>query len=297
MEEIMKRQILILFAGIAALVSCSKEATSVIDSNEMRFKMAISGTKASSSAFEVGDKVAIWAVEQNGDSEMPLQISGNLLNNEGLTLGESGWTGRMPFYWGDAPCNFYAVYPYLVATSIERQVFSVCTDQTLESTENGLSAYEASDLLYASAKNVSRSADGVALSFDHMMSKCVVNILKGETFDGDLSDDIVVHIYNTATDAVLNIAEGSIEKKSDGAFRTITMRKLADNRFDAIVVPQNIDTRTPLIEVTMQGIAYLLDYSLSFKPGYTHTINITLNTSPDQEQIEISIDAGQGGWN
>ena len=54
---------------------------------------------------------------------------------------------------------------------------------------------------------------------------------------------------------------------------------------------------TPLIEVTMGGIAYLLEYSLSFKPGYAHTINLILNTSPDQEKIEISIDAGTGEWN
>lgn len=292
----MKKYIIILSACVLAALSCTKEAPSAIDSNEMKFKMAIAGTRASTNAFELGDKVALWAVEQNGDEPMPLQISGNLINNEGLVLGESGWAGRMPFYWGSAPCDFYAVYPFLTATSIEKQVVRVCTDQTLESTENGLDAYEASDLLYASAKNVSRSADGVALSFDHMMAKCVVNIIKGESFDGELSDDIVVHIYNTATEALLNIAEGTIEKKSDGAYKTITMRKLANNKFDAIVVPQNIDTRTPLIEVTMKGIAYLLDYSLSFKPGYSHTINITLNTSPDQEMIEISIDAGQGGW-
>jgi hypothetical protein len=57
-------------------------------------------------------------------------------------------------------------------------------------------------------------------------------------------------------------------------------------------VPQNIEIRTPLIEVTMGGIAYLLEYSLSFKPGYVHTLNLILNTSPDQEKIEISIDAG-----
>jgi hypothetical protein len=70
------------------------------------------------------------------------------------------------------------------------------------------------------------------------------------------------------------------------------MKKISNERFEAIVVPQNIERRTPLIEVTMGGIAYLLEYSISFKPGYTHTINLILNTSPDQEKIEISIDAG-----
>ena len=47
----------------------------------------------------------------------------------------------------------------------------------------------------------------------------------------------------------------------------------------------------------MVGIAYLLETSLSFRPGYAHTITVTLNTSPDQEQIEISIDPGINDWN
>ena len=58
-----------------------------------------------------------------------------------------------------------------------------------------------------------------------------------------------------------------------------------------------MEKRTPLIELTMGGIAYLLETSLSFRPGYVHTITVTLNTSPDQEQIEISIDPGIENWN
>jgi hypothetical protein len=75
------------------------------------------------------------------------------------------------------------------------------------------------------------------------------------------------------------------------------MKKISNTRFEAVVIPQNIERRTPLIEITMGGIAYLLEYSLSFKPGYVHTINLILNTSPDQEKIEISIDPEIEGMN
>ena len=68
------------------------------------------------------------------------------------------------------------------------------------------------------------------------------------------------------------------------------MKKLSNDKFAAVVVPQNLERRTPLIEITMGGIAYLLEYSLSFKPGYVHNINLVVNTSPDQEKIEITID-------
>ena len=137
----------------------------------------------------------------------------------------------------------------------------------------------------------------VSLQFKHMMSKCIVTVTKGPKFEGAIPDDIVCHIYNTSTSAMLNFAGGSVEKDAMGARKTITMKKLSNERFEAVVVPQNIERRTPLIEVTMGGIAYLLECSLSFRPGYAHTINLILNTSPDQEKIEISIDAGTGEWN
>ena len=35
---------------------------------------------------------------------------------------------------------------------------------------------------------------------------------------------------------------------------------------------------------------------MSFRAGYVHTINLKLNTSPDQEQIEISIDPSVDTW-
>jgi hypothetical protein len=65
---------------------------------------------------------------------------------------------------------------------------------------------------------------------------------------------------------------------------------------DAIIVPQYIERRTPMIEITMGGIAYLLEYSISFRPGYQHTITVTLNTSPDQEKIDIAVDGVVDNW-
>lgn len=155
-----------------------------------------------------------------------------------------------------------------------------------------VNGYEASDLLWAKAEKVSHDDGNVKLNFKHVMSKCVVTVSKGEEFEGEIPDDIVCHIYNTVTTANFDIAAGSVEKDAMGERKTITMKKINNKRFEAIVVPQHIENRTPLIEVTMGGIAYLLEYSITFKPGYTHTINLILNTSPDQEKIEISIDAG-----
>ena len=259
--------------------------------DEIMFDFSVPATKATAAGFEAGDQVALYAAEYASEDAPELQIAGNFINNEKLTYNGAAWTAGRTLYWSDKPCDFYAIYPYQDLTSVEEHPFDIQADQDADG------GYEASDLLFAKAEAVERTDGKVALQFKHIMSKCIVTITKGEKFEGEIPDDIVTHIYNTTTSAILNFANGSLQKDPQGARKTITMNKISNTRFEAVVIPQNIERRTPLIEVTMGGIAYLLEYSLSFKPGYVHTINLILNTSPDQEKIEISIDASVGGMN
>ena len=268
----------IIMAAVAAiLASCGKdsaESAMETDSNEIRFEVGMLGTtKANEEAFETGDNISLYAVEYTTEDAPELMIGGNYLNNEKLSFDGTAWKGANTLYWSEKPCDFYAMYPYIKPTSVESFVFEVATDQNS-----------------AKSSKVRKEDGKVDLKFTHLMSKCVVNVVKGEKFEGELPDDISVHIYNTTTTAILNIAGGSVEKYAFGDKKTITMKKLSNDKFAAVVVPQNLERRTPLIEITMGGIAYLLEYSLSFKPGYVHNINLVVNTSPDQEKIEITID-------
>ena len=296
-DKDMKKYNITIIATLAALTSCQKEGPADVQGdNQIVFEFGLPVTKATAENFEAGDKVSVWAVEYTTDEAPELQIGGNYLNNEILTYDGSKWTGRT-MYWSETPCDFYAVYPSIQPSSVDSYIFEIAADQNSPRTEEALGGYEASDLLFAKTEGVKREDGKVSLTFKHMMSKCVVNVIKGEKFEGELPEDIAVHIYNTVTTADLNLANGSIEKYSLGNRNTITMKKVAADKFEAVVIPQNIERRTPLIEISMGGIAYLLEYSLSFKPGYQHTINLTVNTSPDQEKIEISIDASPNDWN
>jgi hypothetical protein len=285
----MKKYILVL--GTACLLfACGKE-TSDSSPAEIRFNLSYPVTRATATAFEANDAVSLYAVQWEGETQYPLQIGGNYLNNEKLTFNGTTWTPERTLYWSDQPCDFYALYPYQTPVeSVEQYPFSLALDQN----DGG---YEVSDLLFAKAEQVSRSNGPVNLQFKHMMSKMVVNLVKGDQFEGEIPDDVVAHIYNTTTSCTVNWQTGSVEKDVFGAKQTLTMKKFSNEHFEAVVVPQNLEKRTPLIELTMGGIAYLLETSLSFRPGYVHTITVTLNTSPDQEQIEISIDPGIEGWN
>lgn len=285
----MKKYIFIA-AAVLLLSSCGKEYQTQGEW-EMHFRFGYPETKATAQAFEPGDEVSLFAVQWNGATQMPLQASGNFINNEKITFDGTSWNPARTLYWADAPCDFYALYPFQEGINpIEANPFALSLDQ------NG-DGYEASDLLFAYAENVSRSDGPVSMRFKHLMSKVVVNLVKGEQFEGEIPDDVVAHIYNTITSCTVNLVNGSVEKDVRGAKQTLTMKKNSNSSFEAVVIPQNLEKRTPLIELTMGGIAYLLETSLSFRPGYVHTLTITLNTSPDQEQIEISIDPSQSGWN
>lgn len=291
----MKTRIILLVAIALCVFSCAKNGN-VNESSEIRFNIGMQ-TKVTGTSFDSGDAISLWAVEQPGVEKVPLQIGGNYFNSERINFNGTIWAAARTLYWSDYACDFYAVYPYLPGiTSVEEQPITVAVDQSTARVGSTLGGYEASDYLWATAENRTRSGGAVPLSFRHMMSKCVVNIIKGDTYEGEIPDDIVVHIYNTTTSGKLNLIKGSVSKDAFGEKKTITAKKINNQLFEAVLVPQNIEKRTPLIEVTMGGIAYLLEYSLSFRPGYKHTINLTVNTSPDQEMIEISIDAGYGSW-
>ena len=289
---------IIFMAAIAlAAIGCSKsEPSDGWGSNKIRVVADLS-TRATMTAFEKNDKMSLFAVEYNGEKAMPLQISGNYLNNEPMVYNGSEWKSSRTLYWSAKACDFYGIYPYQKFAAVEDVLFDIKTDQDAAESSSNLGGYEASDLMWAKAEKVTRADGSVKLQFHHMMSRLVVKIEKGSSFEGEIPDDIVTHIYNTATTAKVNYKIGSLEKYALSENKTITMRKIDNTTFDAIVVPQFIERSTPLVEITMGGIAYLLNYSMSFRPGFQHTITITLNTSPDQEKIEISIDGEVDDWN
>ena len=293
----MKKNLFILAVATLLMVGCDKGAdTAVIDPNEIRVEASMQ-SRASATTFEIGDKMALYAVEYNGEEVADIQVGGNFINGEALTYNGTAWAGERTLYWSENPCDFYGIYPYQEPNSMTNFLFELPTNQNSPETEDTLSGYEAADLMWAKATKASREDGAVKLPFKHMMSKVIVKIVRGEAYEGELPEDIVVHIYNTVTTAEVDFTHGSLQRYAYGEKNTITMKQLAGDTFAAIVVPQNIERRTPLVEITMEGIAYLLNYSTSFRPGYQHTITVTLNSSPEQEKIEISIDGEIEDWN
>lgn len=288
------------YISIAALlllaVGCDNENFELQNPNEIRIEASLGGTRATLTNFEVGDKMSLYAVEYNGENVAEVQPSGNYINNEEMTYDGNAWSSGRTLYWSENPCDFYGFYPYLPSGSLKDVYFEVATDQSQPSVNGVLGGYENSDLMWAKTTKTSRESGSVKLQFGHMLTRVVVDIVRGAKYEGELPENISVHLYNTVTTAVVDWTIGSLKAYPQGGRKTITMRQLDTDTFDAIVVPQFIERRTPLVEITMDGIAYLLETSMSFRPGKQHTITVSLNTSPDQEKIEIQIDGEIEDW-
>lgn len=245
-------------------------------------------SRATDTAFEEGDSIGLFVANDS----VPLEPSGNLVNNAVITLNNGTWAAASTLYWSLGTFNAYAYYPYIGGiSSTDMLPFSVSTDQSklVPQTTGGkpLGGYEASDLLYASAKGLKASTAPIDLMFRHIMSRVRVRIVKGEDFKGELPANAKVYIHNTVTSATVDLAAGVVTRDPKGKIATIRARQEDDHTFAAIVVPQRIESRQPLVEVEMNGVSYMYEGKFAFKAGVQHRINIIVSDNPDQVKIEI----------
>ena len=288
------KKIIMIMASAAVLAACNKNEAPIKDDGQMRFVAAYPSTKATSSAFESGDMMGVYVTAYDGDIPLPLQVSGNYANNAASTFDGTAWDTEPPVYWQDGKFDVYAYYPYVDVTSVDELPFAVALDQSVGETADALSGYEASDFLWAKNEGIQRS-ETVPLVFRHRMSKLVVNLIKGEEYSGEIPSDAVVQIHNTVADAYIDISTGNVTRNQYEQAKTITAKKVSDGVYTAIIVPQRIETRRPLVEILAGEVSYLIESSFVFKAGVQHTVNITLNNNPDQVRIEIGGEI-DGGW-
>lgn len=290
----MKKHI-IRYAGFAlailGMVSCSDEQETALRSQDakstpMTFLVSHPGqaTRATETSFEQNDKIGLYVA----DAKAQLEIGGNLVNNEALTYDGSKWAAARTLYWDKGTYTAYAYYPYMEdVSSITDQPFSVVLDQSTAKSKEALGGYEASDLLFATSKNISASASPIPLNFKHIMSKLKIRLVKGEDFEGDMPTTAQVTIHNTVPTATIDLQAGVATRYVKGTRKSIIAHQDDATSYSAIIVPQRIENRMPLIEVVMKGVSYLFESKFQFKPGTEHLVNLIISDNPDQVKIEV----------
>ena len=293
MVSAMKKTFSILAALFLAL-SCAKTPVQTPLADEMVLDPVFPGaTRATDAGFESGDRLGIYITRYEGDAPTPLQIGGNWGSNLTLRCNGPSWTLDPKVYWEEGAFDIYGYYPRMDITSVDAQPFRVAADQSVTGGVEGMDAYEASDFLWAKVTGVTRSAS-VPIVFRHRMCKVEVRLVKGEEYEGDLPEDLAVYIHNTVTEAFIDLGTGDVVKDNHKAAVSIKTRRRAKDRFDAIVVPQRLSNRVPLVEVVCGQVSYLFESTALFRSGTVHTITITLSDNP--EKVAIDIGGQIGNW-
>lgn len=275
---------------LIALCSCqSNHEPSVFipDKGEIQLNMLYPGesTRVTDLGFEATDSIGVYVTA----NDAILQLAGNEVNNELFTFNGTSWTSSRKVYWNEGLHNVYAYYPY---SSYVNDVLNYNFDVKLD--QSSTEAYSQSDFLWASVSDVEASDKPIQMQFEHKMSKVVVELVKGEKFEGNIPSDAEVYIHGTVPNAVIDLATGDVAKNSFGGVKTIKCKKIADNKYSAIVVPQSLLSKQPIVEIIVDNVSYLMDGKISFHQGYMHTLTVTLNQNPEQIKIEIGGDID--GW-
>lgn len=266
--------------SMAACNDVQDEMNGMLDENVMTFEVLHPDGKSrvTDTGFETNDQIGLYLTTK----DTPLELSGNYVNNTQLTYANNAWTSAKPIYWDKGNYDVYAYYPYVSSfPSVDDMPLVVSTEQHLSAN------YASSDFLWAGKKNVEASDGKVTLQFEHRMSRLVIKLVKSEDYEGDLPEDAEVYIHNTVTSATADLSVGIVTRDSHGAPETIRAKYLGNHRYAAIIVPQRLNNRQPLVEVVMKGVSYLYESKFLFKSGVQHNVLLAVSKNPEQVKIEV----------
>lgn len=282
------RKYITIFAALASLASCQKEDVKSVQYAED--KLAINMdlellSKATDTAFESGDNVGVYVVNNNASVAGTLVSSGNHYDNVKFTKTSDGWNASEPMWWLDktTPATFYAYHPYGTPADVNVYEFAVAQNQTT------IAAYKASDFVWGKTEPIAPTASAINISTNHIFSNMLIKVVPGDGFTQASLDasEVTVNVKNLKTLAVVNLADGSVT--ASGAGKTVLPLK-ENGYWRAVVVPQTVPVGSQLIGVSVNGVEYILSKGVTFKPGNRHTFTVKVNKTGQ------GINIGIGGW-
>lgn len=302
----MKRIVLIMIsAALYVLSGCSSNESVFVpkDSQKETYKVSIYGdisqqpaTKVTTEGFCTGDQVGVYIV--NYDEEMPgeLKLDGNQADNVRFTYDESGnWISDHDVFYkdNDTKVDFFGYYPYAEPSSIEAYPFEVARDQSKDEGRDMMTAYEASDFLWAKTSKVTPTSSKVIMTFKHRMSSARVRFSQGTgwadaTEYAAVSKEVLV--TNTVRRSTVNLSTGTVTP--EGEIPLTGIIPMNDNgEFRAIVVPQTVAAGETLLTLTIDGHPrnYSRDVDTEYLPGKITTYDLSISKKANTGEYEIEL--------
>ena len=275
------KKLFTLVALATALVSCDNITIEAPQPEEQKIPISISTTltRATDSAFEAGDKVGIFVVNEPN----ALAVSGNHVDNMGFTY-STKWTPDAPIYWLDqtTKADFYCYYPYAEGVNTAAYAFATKADQST------LANYKASEFLWGKVEAVTPTEEAVDVTVNHSFSNALVILKPGDGFTEEklAAAEKSVKICGVKPGATIDLATGVATATGN---KTNVTPYLENGQYRALIVPQTTEEGA-LIVVTVDGVDYTLTRSMTFKANKQHKFTVTLN------KVSNGVNVGIGGW-
>lgn len=273
---------LFFLAAMAAMFSCSENVTNLPEQpvdEKLPINISTTVTRATDSAFETGDKVGIFVVNEPNE----LATSGNHVDNMGFTYSIK-WTPDTEIYWLDksTKAEFYCYYPYAESANTAAHSFATKADQS------SLDNYKASEFLWGKTAGIAPTEETVDITTNHTFSNAVIILKPGDGFTEEslAAATKSVKICGVKTNATIDLATGVATANGDA---TEVIPYLDGAQYRALIVPQTTADDT-LIVVTINGTEYILSRAMTFKANKQHKFTVTVNKAGN------GINVGIGSW-
>ncbi len=288
-----------------ALQACTQDVTIDYTPNVTPFqKVQIDGsiyqqdnTRVDDSGFCAGDNIGLYLVNYEEGQAGELMVEDNQADNVKFTLQEDGsWVSEYDIYYKDDDTNvdFYGYYPYADPLSIEAYPFEVAKDQRTPAEHGQMGAYEASDFLWVTSKNVAPTAATIKLHFHHKMSSARIRFTMGDGWNDAEEFESVkkeVLVANTIRKSTIDLATGVVtptgEKPLDGII------PVEDNgEFRAIVVPQTVAAGEAVLVITIDGHPrkYVRDVVTEYEAGKITNYDLKIRKIANTGEIEVVLE-------
>jgi len=305
----------ILLLGLAALIcGCHEDITdgnSIRGGDQMVLNAEIQQqyvTRASDGGFADGDQIGVYVVNyettSGGNMQSPtLKVSGNYADNVRFTYSASHgkWTGSYQLYWKDknTHADAYGYYPFdAELSSVDAYPFTIQSKQNITVKGKTITGYEASDFLWAKAKDVAAGTP-IHLKHQHVMAGVEVTLVEGSNFDkGEWATlEKSVLVQNIRTSTTINIGTGEV-RLSGSNVSSITPQQRG-TEWRAVVAPQTVSADKPLLSITVNGISndFLRSFDMVYYPGKLHKFTIAVNKSlPEGDYVLTLISESITPW-
>lgn len=255
-------------------------------------------TRANDTGFSDGDMMGIYIADYVDGKPGSLADDNLHAANVRYTysFADGAWRGATTLYWNDktTPIDVYGYYPFSSGISNPTaHPFTVLSrqDRAASVSDATVAAYEASDFLWAKAREVSPSSDIIRLTYTHAMAGVTIRLEAGSGFDANEFAGLTKNVWieSTVPDAVIDLEKQTVERGAGDAEKIYPFEYNGEYR--AVVVPQTVDAGKTVIGITVDGYNYALkkDEKLNYLSGKMHTFTIRIDKKSGSGDYEVRL--------